>query len=209
MNAEADGDSGRAIPRMRVLIADDVRETRRGTRLMLALNPTVKIVAIAHNGMEAVELAKKHKPEIAIMDINMPEMDGISAIRAMRQQNPELCCIVISVERETYIYDEAMEAGACAYLVKPFTVDELNEAVERASQEVMSSRSRNLALVDLAQEYIEARRSDDQAVSIFEQLAANPACELRWLVSLGIIYMLRGEWGKLKALAERLETEQN
>jgi DNA-binding NarL/FixJ family response regulator len=205
MNAVASINSERLIPRMRVLIADDVQETRRGTRLMLAHNPTVKIVAIAHNGLEAVELAKKHKPEIAIVDINMPEMNGIVAIREMRQHLPDLKCIVISVEREAYIYDDAMQAGALEYLVKPFTVDELNQAVEKAAEQVMTGRSRQEALIKQAQEVIDDRRSDEQAVRIFEQLASDPACELHWLVTLGIIYMLRGEWGKLRALAERLE----
>lgn len=196
-------------PRLRVLIADDIQETRRGTRLMLALNPSVKIVAIAHNGLEAVELAQKHQPEIAIMDVNMPEMDGIAAIREMRRRQPELCCIVISVEQEKHTLEEARQAGVDDYLVKPFTVDELNDAVERASQKVLASRQRTNKLAGLAIEYIRARCTDDQAVQIFEQLAANPDCELRWLVTLGIVYMLRQEWGKLKVLAQKLEERPN
>ncbi|RLD05966.1 MAG: hypothetical protein DRI56_08700, partial [Chloroflexota bacterium] len=59
--------------KLRVLIADDVLETRRATRLMLAENPLVEIVAIAHDGKEAIELAQKHRPDIALLDINMPE----------------------------------------------------------------------------------------------------------------------------------------
>ena len=172
---------------------------------MLALNQAVKIVAIAQNGRQAVEMTRKYQPEIAIIDINMPEIDGIAAISLMRQQNPDLYCIVISVEREEYIVDAAREAGASEYLVKPFTVDELNEAVERATPVVMGSRQRKRQLVYMANEYIKHRRINDEALEVFEQLAANPGSELRWTMSLGIIYMLRRDWGKLKALAERME----
>ncbi len=60
--------------KIRVLIADDVQETRRGIRLMLSMNPDVVVVAIAVNGRQAVEMAKEYHPDIVVMDVNMPEL---------------------------------------------------------------------------------------------------------------------------------------
>ena len=64
-------------------------------------------------------------------------------------------------------------------------------------------------LIQLANEYAKSRRTDDQAVEVYEHLAANPACELRWLRTLAMVYVIRQEWGKLRILAARLEFQQN
>ena len=106
--------------KLRILIADDVQETRRTTRMMLAINPDVVVVAIAQNGAKAVELAKEHKPDIAVMDINMPEMDGLAAYEKMLETQPDLACIFISAEKDTHILRNAMSLGAREYLLKPF-----------------------------------------------------------------------------------------
>ena len=183
---------------------------------MLSLIPEVMVVAIAHNGRQAVDLAKQHRPDIAIVDINMPEMDGLTAIELMRQNQPELGCIVISAERDRETLQRAMSVGAREYLIKPFIVEELEQAVGRVGENVFASKRRKDEIAQqriqyeqnlkrLAQEYIKSRRTDDQAVEVFEHLAADPDCELRWLVALGIVYMLRQEWSKLKALAEDQE----
>jgi YesN/AraC family two-component response regulator len=199
----------------RVLIADDVLETRRNTRLMLADNPMVDIVAIAHNGREAVELAKKHQPDIALMDINMPEMNGFEAFQAMYDIFPSMACVIISAEDDNQSFRSAMNVGAREYLVKPFTVYQLNNAIKRVGDIVKAERDkaevadrlrqqRASYLLQLAQEYSKSRRTDDEAVEVFEQLAANPKCELRWLRTLAMLYIIRQEWKKLQVLAGRL-----
>ena len=71
-----------APKKLRVLIADDVQETRRSVRLMLSLNPDVVVVAIAVNGRQAVEMAKEHHPDVLVMDVNMPELTGLAAFKA-------------------------------------------------------------------------------------------------------------------------------
>jgi YesN/AraC family two-component response regulator len=200
---------------LRVLIADDVQETRRSTRLMLAMNPEVEVVAIARNGNEAVELAKEHDPDIVILDINMPGMDGISAFKAMQKTIPEVSCIIISAEKENSTLRQAMAAGAREYLIKPFTVDELNLAVHKVSQIILTKRTeearmtmvrdqREAYMKRLAHEYAKTRRADDQAIEVFEHLATNPNCEIRWLKVLAMIYVIRQKWDKLKVLADRL-----
>ena len=205
--------------KLRVLIADDVQETRRSTRLMLAINPDVEVVAIAANGEQAVELAGRHKPDIAIMDVNMPRMDGISAIGEMMESQPDLACIIISAEKDSQTLRSAMSIGAREYLIKPFTVDELNMAVHRVGKIVKESRLRDAQadrlrkqreayLKRLAHEYVKSRRTDDQALEVFEHLAKNPDCDLRWLMNLAMLYVIRKKWGKLKALAARLEQQE-
>jgi len=216
MGAMAEQQKDKTEPRLRVLIADDTQETRRGTRLMLSMVEFVTVVAIAQDGRQAVELARLHRPDIAIVDINMPEMDGLTAIQIMMQTQPELGCIVISAERDSETLRRAMSVGAREYLVKPFTIEELEQAVLRVSKLVFANKRRTDEITKqriqyeqnlkrLALEYIKTRRTDDQAVEVFERLAVNPNCEQRWLVSLGMIYMIRQDWSKLKALAERLE----
>jgi len=206
--------------KLRILIADDVQETRRATRMMLAINPDVKVVAIAQNGAKAVELAKEHQPDIAIIDINMPEMDGFSAYEKMLDTQPNLACIIISSERDSQTLRTAMSLGAREYLIKPFTVDELNLAVHRVSKIVKDDRQRNAQadrlreqrsayLKRLAHEYARTRRTDDQALEVFEHLARNPECELRWLMNLAMLYVIRKKWGKLRELAARLEEREN
>lgn len=199
----------------RVLIADDVLETRRNTRLMLADNPMVDIVAIAHDGQEAVDLAIKHQPDIALLDINMPKMNGFEAFQEMHKIFPTMACVIISAEDDNQSFRAAMNIGAREYLVKPFTVYQLNNAVKRVGDIVKSDREkadvserlraqRASYLVQLAGEYAKSRRTDDEALEVFEQLAANPKCDLRWLRTLAMLYVIRQEWLKLQVLAGRL-----
>jgi len=202
--------------RLKVLIADDIQETRRNTRVMLAMNPDVEVVAIARNGAQAVALAKTFHPDIAILDINMPEMNGLEAFKVMKDHNPNITCIIISAERDNQTLRKAMSVGAREYLIKPFTVDELNLAVYKVSQTVINVRKEKLRLNKirkqreayikrLATEYAKSRRTDDQAIEVFEHLATNPNCELRWLRILAMIYVIRQEWKKLRQLAARIE----
>jgi YesN/AraC family two-component response regulator len=202
--------------KMRVLIADDVQETRRNTRLMLATMDDVEVVAIASNGLQAVQMAKEHHPDLVFLDINMPEMDGLTAYSEIAKIYPETGCIIISAEQDTATLRTAISIGVQEYLIKPFTVDELETAVARVHERVEQARSklaqasqinrqREAYLLQLAVEYAKSRRTDDQAMEVFEQLAKNPKCEMRWLQNLAMIYIVRQKWGMLKVLAENIE----
>jgi len=202
--------------KLRVLIADDVQETLRNTRLMLATIDDVEVVAIASNGVQAVDLAKEHHPDIVLLDINMPEMDGLTAFRHISQFHPDTGCIIISAEKDTTTLRTAMSIGVQEYLIKPFTGDELEKAIARVSERVEQVRQKLLQaeqlrrrneayLKQLASEYAKTRRTDNQAVEVFEQLAENPKCETRWLQNLAMIYIIRQDWGKLKTLAAKVE----
>jgi len=202
--------------KLRVLIADDVQETRRNTRLMLATMDDVEVVAIASNGLQAVQMAQEHHPDIVCLDINMPEMDGLTAYKEIVKIYPETGCIIISAEQDTATLRTAITVGVQEYLIKPFTVDELETAVTRVYKRVEQARiklaqanqisqQREAYLLQLAVEYAKSRRTDAQAMEVFEQLAKNPKCEMRWLQNLAMIYIVRQKWGKLKALAEEIE----
>lgn len=202
--------------KMRVLIADDVQETRRNTRLMLATMDDVEVVAIASNGLQAVQMAKEHHPDIVCLDINMPEMDGLTAYREIAKVYPETGCIILSAEQDTGTLRTAISIGVQEYLVKPFTVEELEAAVAKVNKSVEQARSklvqdkqisqqREAYLLQLAVEYAKSRRTDNQAMEVFEQLARNPKCEMRWLQNLAMIYIVRQRWDRLKALAEEIE----
>lgn len=200
---------------LRVLIADDAPEARRTTQLMLADNPLVKIVALCDDGKEAIRLAREHQPDIAILDINMPEVDGFTACEEMQHENPRIACLIISTETGKESFRTAMRVGAREYLTKPFTFDELNNAVTRVGKVVNETleeelypgglhQQRRAYLVNLASEFSRDRRTDDQALAVYEQLANDPGCEARWLRTLAMIYVIRKEWIKLQSLAGRL-----
>ena len=204
--------------KLRVLIADDIQETRRSLRLMLSMNPDVVVVAIAVNGRQAVEMAKEHHPDILVMDVNMPQLDGLAAFKEISQVYPDTGCIIISAEKNTDNLGVAMSLGAQEYLIKPFSIEELNDAVNRVGAQVAESHKK-LAEADklykksedylkkLADEYAKSKRTDDEALGVFEQLAENPECEIHWLRTLAMLYIVRQEWGKLQTLSARLEKQ--
>jgi len=202
--------------KLRVLIADDIQETRRNTRLMLSMVSDVEVVAIASNGVQAVQMAKERHPDIVVLDINMPEMNGLAAFKEISKAKPDTGCIIISAEKDSEILRVAMSLGIRDYLFKPFTVDQMEQAVGKVAARLAEKRKQlrqtdqlrqknEIYLKQLANEYAKSRRTDDRAVEVYEQLAANPACELRWLRTLAMIYVIRQEWGKLRTLAARLE----
>jgi YesN/AraC family two-component response regulator len=202
--------------KLKVLIADDVQETRRNTRLMLATIDDVEVVAIAANGMQALQLAKEQHPDIVLLDINMPEMDGLSAYREIHKVLPGTGCIIISAEKDSTTLRNAISVGVQEYLIKPFTVEELEDAIGRVrilveqyrvklAQDTQVRKQREAYLLQLAAEYAKTRRTDEKAMEVFEQLAQNPECDMRWLQTLAMIYVVRQEWGRMRVLATRLE----
>jgi two-component system, response regulator YesN len=205
---------------MRVLIADDIQETRRNTRLMLSMISDVEVVAIASNGLQAVQMAKEQQPDIVVLDVNMPEMNGLAAFKQISKDRPNTGCIIISAEKDSEILRTAMSIGIRDYLFKPFTVDQLELAVEKVGARLEVTRQERLQknqlvqkneayVKQLATEYAKSRRTDDKAIEVYEYLVSNPACELRWLRTLAMMYVIRQDWGKLRTLAARLEIQRN
>ncbi len=130
--------------KIRVLIVDDIAETRENLRKLLQFEQDIEIVGAARNGKEAIEITRQTKPDVVIMDINMPDMDGITATEAIRKSNPSTQTIILSVQSDPNYMRRAMLAGARDYLSKPPTVDELIAAVKRAGMMAAEEKAKLL-----------------------------------------------------------------
>lgn len=110
---------------MKILIVDDQAEFRSGLRDLLSTAPDVEVIAEASNGEEAVVAALRLDPDITLMDIRMPVMDGIAATLAIRSRNPQACVLVLTTFDEDRLVRESMRAGACGYLLKGTPLDDM------------------------------------------------------------------------------------
>jgi len=120
--------------KIRVLIVDDVAETRENIRKLLQFDAQVEVVGASRTGAEGVELAIETQPDVVLMDINMPDMDGISATEAIRKKVPFTQIVILSVQGDSNYMRRAMLAGARDFLTKPIDVDELSAAIRRAGR---------------------------------------------------------------------------
>jgi DNA-binding NarL/FixJ family response regulator len=118
---------------IRILVADDHGVVRQGLRMYLALDPELEVVGEAANGAEALRLTRELDPDVVLMDLLMPVMDGIAATEAIRSELPQVEVIALtSVLEDSAIYS-AMRAGAIGYLLKDTQADELCRAIKAAA----------------------------------------------------------------------------
>ena len=118
---------------IQVLITDDHKVVRRGLRGFLELDPELEVVGEASNGEEAVELARSLKPDVVLMDLLMPVMDGIEATGEIRREQPEVEVVALTSVLEDASVTGAIRAGAIGYLLKTTDADELCEAIRAAA----------------------------------------------------------------------------
>lgn len=116
---------------IRVLIVDDLPETRENVRKLLQFEQDVEVINQAGTGEEAIEMAKADQPDIILMDINMPGIDGIGASQRITELVPRAQIIIMSVQSDSDYLRRAMMAGARDFLTKPFGGDELVAAIRR------------------------------------------------------------------------------
>jgi pilus assembly protein CpaE len=121
-----------ASEKIRVIIVDDIAETRENIRKLLQFENDVEVIGVARTGREGLELAKDARPDVILMDINMPDMDGIQATEAIKKSVPFSQIVILSVQSDSNYMRRAMQAGACDFLTKPPAVDELTSAIRRA-----------------------------------------------------------------------------
>ncbi|MFQ5577081.1 MAG: response regulator [Anaerolineae bacterium] len=122
------------MEKIRMLLADDHVVLRQGVAQALELQADMKVVAQASNGAEAVKLARQHRPNVALLDINMPEMDGVEATRRITAELPETGVIILTMyHQDEYIF-EAIKAGARGYLLKEAELSELVRAVRSVAR---------------------------------------------------------------------------
>jgi len=119
------------MERIRVVVIDDVAETRENLRKLLSFEPDMDVVGAAGSGPEGIEVAKQVEPHVVLMDINMPDMDGITATQQLLREVPTTQVVMLSVQGETDYLRRAMLAGARDYLTKPASADELVNTIHR------------------------------------------------------------------------------
>lgn len=117
--------------KIRILVVDDNPETRGHVSRLLYFEKDMEVIGQAVNGRQGIEMAKELKPHIVLMDINMPDMDGITATHQMATDAPFSQVIIMSVQAEEHYMRQAMAAGARDFQPKPFTSDELNACIRR------------------------------------------------------------------------------
>jgi len=114
-----------------VLLADDHPIVRQGLRHLLEAEPDLKIVGEASDGLQAVQLTEKHKPNVLIVDMMMPDLNGLEVLRQVKDRSPTTCCIVLSMQSADVYVVEALKAGALGYVLKETGPSELVNAVQQ------------------------------------------------------------------------------
>ena len=117
------------MSQIRVLIVDDSVTQREIFRRLLADDPELRVVAEARNGIEAIGQVTTHAPDVVLMDIHMPEMDGITALKEIKKLNPAAKVIMCSAMGQQAMVIDAIQAGAKDFIVKPFQADRVLEAI--------------------------------------------------------------------------------
>jgi DNA-binding NarL/FixJ family response regulator len=144
---------------IRVLVADDHAIIREGLRVMLGNQPDIEVVGLAVNGREAIRFVDEHGPDIVVIDISMPELNGIEAILQMLPRHPRMQVVVLSIhETKPYVH-RALKAGARGYLIK-----------ETAGLEVVDA----VRAVRRGERYLSQRIADLLMTESFQKLEASP-----------------------------------
>ena len=119
---------------IRILLADDHTVVRRGLCLLLESNPGFKVIAEASNGREAVAMAETHKPDVAVLDVAMPMLNGIEAARQISEKVPQTAIVFLSMHSDEGYVLKALKSGAKAYLLKDSAEYDLINAIKAVTE---------------------------------------------------------------------------
>jgi pilus assembly protein CpaE len=131
-----------AVEKVRILVVDDIAETRENIRKLLQFESDVDVVGAARSGKEGIQLAQELDPDVVLMDINMPDIDGITATDVIRKKSPYIQVVILSVQSDQNYMRKAMLAGARDFLTKPPLGDELISAIRRAGEMAHAERAK-------------------------------------------------------------------
>ena len=133
--------------KIRVLVVDDNSETRENIRKLLQFETDIEVVGAARSGKEAIELVAETRPDVVLMDINMPDMDGITATEIIRKQTPYVQVVILSIQSDQNYMRRAMLVGARDFLTKPPKADELISTILRAGQMAQDEKAKGAQVI--------------------------------------------------------------
>jgi two-component system, NarL family, response regulator LiaR len=150
---------------IRVLVVDDHDLFRAGLASVLASNADIDVVAQASGGRTAIRLARELRPDVVLMDLRMPDLDGPAATKAIVEHNPTTRVLALTVASDESDVATAIVAGACGYLLKDSPIDDVVEAVRAAARGVawLSPRAADALLDRIRREYVEPGPSSELA----------------------------------------------
>lgn len=119
---------------MKILLADDHKIFREGLKNLFDKFPDMKVIAEANNGADTVKLAEELLPDLIIMDISMPVLNGIEATRSILEKNPKIKIVILSMHSDRRFVKESLKAGAVGYMLKDSAFEELNFAIRSIMQ---------------------------------------------------------------------------
>lgn len=114
---------------IRVMVVDDHESVRRGLSFCLRIFDDLQCVGTAENGQDAIHLCQQLHPDVVLMDIRMPEMDGIAATRVIHQTYPHIQVIALTSDKDPETFQAMQQAGAVGYLLKSASMDEIAQAI--------------------------------------------------------------------------------
>lgn len=161
---------------IRVLIVDDHAVVRDGLQALLTKAEDLQVVGVAGNGREAIEQAQRARPDVVVMDIGMPDLDGVEATRRLREKCPESRVLILSMHLSSEHVARALHAGALGYVLKESAGEEVAEAIRAVSagRRYLSHRLSDLMIDDFLR--------DGVKVSPLDRLSLRESEVLKWVV---------------------------
>jgi DNA-binding NarL/FixJ family response regulator len=176
------------MAKIRVMLVEDHVLVRQGTKELLEREQDLEVVAEAGNGEEAIRLAAEHRPDVILMDVAIPKLNGIEATRGIKATHPETAVLVLTAyDDDEYVF-ALLEAGAAGYLLKDVSIDDLIVAIRDvyAGESVLHPAIARTVVLDLARRSV-APRGTEGSASSFEQLSGPELAVLklaaRWMTN--------------------------
>jgi len=184
-----------------VVIVDDIPETREHLSKLLSFENDIEVVGMAASGMEALELATRLRPDVVLMDINMPGMDGIATTEQLSATVPTVSIVMMSVQGEADYLRRSMLAGAREFLVKPFSSDELCSSIRQVYARERDKVGRMMPAMPVAQAsapVLSANREPGRVVTLFSPKGGVG----RTTLAVNLAVALASEMGRSVALVD-------
>ncbi|MEE1739966.1 response regulator transcription factor [Streptomyces sp. BE147] len=173
------------MPTVKLILADDETMIRAGLRAILAGDPTIEVVAEAADGREAIALTLEHRPDVVLMDIRMPVMDGLTATEEIKRVSPSTSVLVLTTFSESEYVSRALAGGACGFMLKSGDPRELLAGVHTAAAgaSCLSAKVARHVVAELNRG--SARHRDARRAALLRQIASLTERERQVLALLG------------------------